>query len=101
MEKKNLIKSIWVLMLIGCAFCISLGFKQETEEQFFTIKIPRRLGLPTYKIILGQQDEVTVGQFKEVSALISQQLWQQDKKFAILDSINLKKDSTNLHKKKP
>jgi hypothetical protein len=87
-----------ILSLIAVLFiCPLMSFernpKQETpKERTYTVVIPEHLINPFYSILNGGSvDNLTVGQMKELTATVNNQVQSQYQKYHIEDSIALSK----------
>lgn len=94
-------KAIAVLSLTALTTLFSFKQNQQTERQY-TVIIPEHLIQPFYSIINGGSvDNLTVGQMKELTKVINDQIQPQYAKYYREDSIanakNKPQDST--HKK--
>lgn len=74
-----------------------LAFKRPREERMYYIAVPERLIDPYYRLMQGSGDQLTVGQLKELQAVVMPQIERQYKVYSKEDSTKVK-DSLN---KKP
>ena len=99
-------KSILFSIALLLTFSISANAQKEQtnvqKERSYTITVPEHLIQPFYSIINGGSvDNLTVGQMKELTKVVNEQVTPQYRKYYIEDSTaqaRIKADSTT-HKK--
>lgn len=72
------------------------------KERTYTIIVPAHLANALWKVLHGEQDNVSVGEYKEFMPSVENQILTQARDYRtqdIADSIHQSKDSANAHKK--
>ena len=94
MKKSKILLSV---LLIGMIVSISFAWK-NIESRSYKIEIPENEIQSYWAVIHGNQDNLTVGQYKSIMTILESQVLAQAKNFHEQDSlmaIKNKKDTTN------
>lgn len=70
-----------------------LAFKRPREERMYYIAVPERLIDPYYRLLQGGGDQLTVGQLRELQAVVIPQIERQYKVYFKEDSVKVKTDT--------